>query len=119
MDAWQVIAYLVGAGGGGAAILSLFRGIGKWIDGSAGREKAKNTDIATQRHNAILERDAAIEDRDEADRKRRIAFEYASVLRRQLIEAGITPVEWPTEKNAPAITDSHRTQLTQRSNDDR
>lgn len=106
MDTAQLIAYIVGAGGGVSALVAFGRGIASWLSGSAGREKARNTDLASQRVKAIIDRDEAFDARDEADRRRRIAFEYASRLRRQLYEAGITPEEWPVEKDAPEKTDT-------------
>jgi len=106
MDTAQLIAYIVGAGGGVSALVTFGRGIIKWLSGAAGREKARNTDLASQRVKAIIDRDEAFDARDEADRRRRVAFEYASRLRRQLYEAGITPEDWPVEKEAPAKTDT-------------
>ena len=107
MDTAQLIAYIVGAGGGVSALVALGNGLIKWLSGAAGREKARNTDLVSQRVKAIIDRDEAFDARDEADRRRRVAFEYASRLRRQLFEAGITPEEWPAEKEAPAKTDTH------------
>lgn len=118
MDTGQFIAYLLGAGGGLTALVTLFKGLGSWISGSAGRERAKNTDLASQRRKAIIERDEALEERDEADRIRRIAFEYASKLRRQLIENGIQPYPEPTEKYAPAKTSNINTVKSKESSDD-
>lgn len=95
MDAAQVLVTMLGAGGGGAVLLALINGLMKWISGASGREREKNTDLISQRQSAIKDRDAAESERDEADRKRRITDEYASSLRRQLIENGLTPGAWP------------------------
>lgn len=103
MDAAQVLVTMLGAGGGGAVLLALINGLIKWISGASGRERDKNTDLVSQRHNAIEEKDAAEKERDEADRKRRVTDEYASSLRRQLIENGLTPGEWPLDKTIKTI----------------
>lgn len=91
MDAQQLVT-LVGAGGGGAALLALINGAIKWLSGASGRERDKNTDLNTQRHNAISDRDLAEKERDDADRKRRDAEEAVAKLQRQLILLGATPV---------------------------
>jgi hypothetical protein len=100
MDSAQLVVTVLGAGGGGAALLALINGFYKWLNGSAGRERDKNTSLVSQRKNAIQERDAAERERDDADKKRREAFEYVSLLRRQLIEAGLEPVPQPIEGTA-------------------
>lgn len=101
MDSAQILVAVLGAGGGGAAVLALVNGIFKWLNGSSGRERSKNTDLLSQRRKAIEDRDKAEKDRDDADRDRRRAYEYAAILRRQLIEAGIQPV--PMEPEAPNL----------------
>lgn len=99
MDTAQLIATLMGAGGAGAVVLALVNGLIKWFSGAAGRERVRNTDLVTQRMVAIEERDAAVvAERLAAQQQRKLA-EYASTLRRQLIEAGIKPIEWPTTGN--------------------
>lgn len=91
MDPAQLLVTVLGAGGGGAALLALVNGIVKWLSGSASRERDKNTDLVSQRRKAVQEREAAETERDEADKKRRQSEEYVSALRRQLIEAGLEP----------------------------
>lgn len=103
MDTAQVLVTVLGAGGGGAALLALINGLMKWLSGSARREREKNTDLVTQRMEAIEERDRAFKERDEADVRRRVAYEYASSLRRQLIESGVTPHNWPDDKTLPGL----------------
>lgn len=95
MDSAQLIVAFMGAGGGGAVALALVTGIIKWISGASGRERARNTDLVSQRVKAVEERDAAIAERDNHDVRRRQTAEYASRLRRQLMENGITPEPWP------------------------
>lgn len=99
MDGAQLLVAILGAGGGGAAILALVNGIIKWLSGSATRERDKNTDLVSQRRKAIQEREDAERDRDAADMRRRKIQEYNSILRRQLIEAGLEP-ELPPEEDA-------------------
>ena len=102
MDTAQLLVTILGAGGGGAAILALINGTFKWITGSAGRERQRNTDLVSQRLKAVEERDSAEKERDESDKKRREAYEYASKLRRQLIEHGIEPIP-PFELEDPGL----------------
>lgn len=97
MDTSQLLVTVLGAGGGGAALLALINGLIKWLSGSSARERQRNTDIVSQRRVAIEERETANTERDQADRKRRKSDEYASSLRRQLLENGITPLAWPDD----------------------
>lgn len=102
MDSAQLIASLLGAGGGGAVLLALTNGLVKWLSGASGRERIRNTDLETQRAAAVEERDAAVARADTADLRRRLTAEYASRLRRQLIENGVTPEDWPdTDSTIP------------------
>lgn len=82
---------LLGAGGLSAFLLALINGVIKWLSGSSARERRKNTNLVTQRQNAVHERDVA-------DKKRRIIAEHASSLRQQLNEAGITPKPYPAKE---------------------
>lgn len=95
METSQLLVTVLGAGGGGAALLALINGLIKWLSGSSARERQRNTDIVAQRRKAIEEREEADTERDIADRKRRISDEYSSSLRRQLLEIGIEPHPWP------------------------
>lgn len=102
----QLLGTILGAGGGGAAILAIINGIFKLASGASHRERMRNTNLEVQRVKAIEERVAAENDRDtkvskakeerdkEAD-KRREAEEHVAILQRQLILAGITPLERP------------------------
>ena len=74
-------------------LLALVNGVIKWLSGSSARERRRNTDLITQRQNAIIARDEAEGERDAADRKRREAEEHVSILKRQLLDNGITPLE--------------------------
>lgn len=106
MDTTQTLVLLMGAGGGGAAVLALITGLFKWLSGSAIRERDKNTDLMSQRSDAIVERNRAMTNRDEADKRRRRAYEYASLLRRMLIEHGIKPPIWPLDGDGPDTTET-------------
>lgn len=101
MDPAQLLVALLGAGGGGAVLLALINGLIKWLSGASTRERDRNTDLIAQRVKAIEERDLAEKERDESDQKKRLAYEYASSLRRQLIENGLTPGEWPLDRTVP------------------
>lgn len=92
MDVQQLVL-LMGAGGGGAVLLALVNGLFKMLSGFAGREQQRNTDLATQRKEAIVDREKAEDERDEADRKRREAEEHVSILKRQVRELGAIPEE--------------------------
>lgn len=82
------LAILITAIGGPTLLISLGRSIFKWYTGRSGRERQRNRDLIDDIRSA--------EDRadDEAISKRK-ALEYASELRRQLNEAGVTPLPWP------------------------
>lgn len=91
----QTLATIFGAGGIGALLITLAKGIFNWLSGRAGRERTRNTSLEAQRVKAILERDAAEKERDTADAQRRIYQEGYAALKRQLIENGIKPYDWP------------------------
>lgn len=98
MDATQATIALLGAGTGGAILTSLVNAAIKFFSGRAGREKARNADMRTQRNEAWAD---AERERDRADRearKRRKISEYASALRSDLITHGVPPETvrpWP------------------------
>lgn len=93
MDKAQLLATVVGAGGGGAALLALVNGLIKWLSGASARERAKNTDLISQRTKAIEERDKAEMELDVETRKRREAEEHVAILKRQLLLNGFEPQE--------------------------
>jgi hypothetical protein len=103
VNAQEMVSFLT-AMGIPAVLLALITGLVKWISGASARERVKNTDLATQRKHAIIERNEAIDERDEADRKRRIIYEYASILRSKLLELGFIPDPWPdTDKKSVGV----------------
>ena len=93
MDDAPLLVTLLGAGGGGAVLLALVNGLIKWLSGASHRERVRNTNLDAQRTKAVVERDEAEKERDDEARKRREAEEHVSILKRQLIEAGFTPLE--------------------------
>lgn len=91
MDPAIAVASIISSLGGGALLLAIVNFTFKQVTGRAGREKERNTTLATQRADAILERDAANERANDADRKRRLAMDEVSRLRGMLLERGISP----------------------------
>lgn len=88
----QLLATVLSAGGGGAALLALINGLIKWLSGASAREREKNTDLSTQRANAIIERNKAVHERDVEAENRRKAEEHVAILKRQLILLGEKPL---------------------------
>lgn len=103
MDSAQIVM-LVGAGGGGAVLLALVKGIIDWLSGSASRERDRDSGLAAQRTLAVerAERaesraDRAFEKRDEEANKRREAEEHVAILQYQLRALGAVPKERPEQ----------------------
>lgn len=94
-DALQIILTILGTAGGSAFVLSLTKGVGKWLSGAAHREQLKNTSLAKRIVAADVKRDEAEAERDLADDKRREAEEHVSILKRQIRELGAVPTERP------------------------
>lgn len=88
MDTAEVVTTILAALGAAGLLSQVVRFIFKRVDGSAARESAKNTTLETQRARAIHER-------DQSDAKARILSDFAARGRRQIIELGGTPEEWP------------------------
>lgn len=98
----QTWAAIFGAGGLGAVLLTLVKGILDWLSGKHSREKDRNVDILAQRNDAWKERDAERKrancERIRADaehRRRRQLSEYASELRSLLLEKGVPTDDLP------------------------
>ena len=87
-----LIAAILGAGGLTVLVPQLITGIRGMIDGHHAQEKAENVD-------ALAQRDKAIRERDRADRCRRVFEDYASRVRRIVIEHGLGHLlpPWPGE----------------------
>lgn len=102
MDGTQLIVALLGSGGVGAVILAGTNGVVKWLNGSYGRQRGKSADLVKQRDDAYARAQAAEMRADLADeradgeaRRRRQMAEYASELRRLLIENGQQTTDLP------------------------
>lgn len=108
MDTAQFVATIMGAGGGGAVLLVLVNGLIKWLSGAAGRERQNNTSLEKQRRDAVRDRELADTRADISDKHKRDAYEYASVLRRLLREAGVEPPDWPETANPAASNDDNK-----------
>lgn len=108
MDA-ATIAALIGAGGLTVLAPQIFAGIRGLIDGRHQREKAEAVDALSQRDAAVRERNAADRARATEARRRRRIEEYASLLRRRLIEScGMAPDQippWPDHRPDQAADD--------------
>lgn len=85
--AQQIVTFVLG-GGALAVGTALGRFVWKWRTGRIAAEREKNTSIENQRI-------AAIEERDEADRKRRAWANEANRLRGVLLQHGINPGDEP------------------------
>jgi hypothetical protein len=84
----RALAIIITALGGPALLVSFGRTIWKWWTGRTARERGRNNDLVAKAKAAEARAD------EEATLKRK-AMEYASLLRRQLLEAGTTPHPWP------------------------
>lgn len=98
-----LIVAAIGAGGLGVFFRDLVDVFLKLRDGLSAREKNRKVDIVQQRDQALQREQLAWDERDREASKRRRLEEHASELRRQLIEAGITPPNYPVlERTLPA-----------------
>ena len=105
MDKLQPWIAVMTALSAGAVLQELVRGIVKWINGAAGRERGRNANLVKQRDDAYARAAAAEKAADEADARadaearKRLLEEYASSLRRDCMDHGVRPDElrpWPT-----------------------
>ncbi len=99
MDTAQLVATIVGSGGGGAVLLVLARGLVQRLNGSATREKMRNSDLKSQRDDLYQRLLDAQHSADVESRRRRAAQEHAAELRSMLLEHGIPHQrlpEWPS-----------------------
>lgn len=91
IDLVPLITGLLVAIGGGAGIGKAIESILKLRSGMSARENQRKLDIVQQRDAAIARETRAWKLVDSEAEKRRQAQEYASRLRRQIIEAGGEP----------------------------
>lgn len=93
----------IGAGGFGAFFREIVVVFLKLRDGLSAREKNRKVDIVQQRDQALRREEIAWRERDAEASKRRRMEEYASQLRRALIESGQEPGPYPVlERTLPA-----------------
>lgn len=90
-----VTVALLGAGGIGAAFREIVSVITKVREGVSAKESSRKADLVTQRDEALEREERERERADEEARIRRLTEEYASQLRRDIIEAGSVPAPWP------------------------
>lgn len=89
-DTAQTLVSIVGTLGGSGVLYMVARGVYQQVTGRAGRERARNSDYL-----ARSIRDSEMADAEAS--KRRKTQEYASRLRRQAMENGYTPIDWPAD----------------------
>lgn len=100
----QVIVAVLGSAGVASFLGVLANGAMKYFNGTAGRERIRNISMKEQRNEAWA---AAERERDRADleaHNRRLTEEYASQLRRDCTEHGMSQHElraWPQLKKPP------------------
>lgn len=101
----KTLVTVISSLGGGGFVALIVQGLFKQLSGAAHREQVRNTSLAKQRDDAVRGRmaaekereekvDKAESERDNADRLRRKAEEYVSVLKRQIRDLGGTPLKW-------------------------
>jgi hypothetical protein len=83
-EALKTLLTILGTAGGSAFVVTLVRGMGKWLSGAAHREQVKNTSLAKRVTLADTKRDEAEAERDLADVKRREAEEHVAILKSQI-----------------------------------
>ncbi|MFM9430075.1 hypothetical protein [Arthrobacter sp. MP_2.3] len=104
MDGTQILVAVLGVVGSSGFLVALVNGGVKVANGTAGRERVRNAGMKEQRNEAWAD---AERERDRADLEafnRRLTEEYASQLRRDCTEHGITYRElrpWPALKKPP------------------
>lgn len=102
LDPAQIIGLVIGAGGLPVLIRSAVKGWREHRNGQHAVEKARNLSAMGQRDDAVAAKVRAERERDAADRRRRQVAEYASELRRLLIEGGVEPPPFPPHPDAGA-----------------
>ena len=104
METTQLVVAVLGSAGVSAFLVALVNGAVKYFNGTAGRERVRNVGLKDQRNEAWAD---AEKERDRADREarnRRRIEEYASQLRRDCTEHGVTDKElrpWPKLEKQP------------------
>ena len=111
MDSTQTFIVAIISAGGGVVVLEIVKGFIKVLNGAAGRERVRNTSMKDQRDEALAMVRAERKRADDADKladveayNRRRTEEYASRLRRDLIEHNVPEAAlppWPTLRKPP------------------
>lgn len=86
-DPWWV--YLLGSGGGLAILTLIIKEIMSYVRGRSDDRVTRNASLELQRDTAWKERDEEQKRANCEARNARMALNYAAVLRRQLIRAGV------------------------------
>lgn len=109
MDSTQQIWAAVLSSAGFFTFLTVIAtGVGKHLNGTAGRERIRNMGMKEQRKEAWAEAAKADATADLEAHNRRLIQEYASGLRRDLLELGVPEDKlrpWPTLKKPPPEKD--------------
>lgn len=104
MDTTQLIVAVLGSAGVSAFLVALVNGAVKYFNGTAGRERVRNVGLKDQRNEAWKDAERERERADLEAHNRRLIMEYASALRRDCTEHGVTDKElrpWPELKKPP------------------
>lgn len=105
MDSTQQIwAAVLSSAGFFTFVTFVVTGVGKHINGTAGRERIRNMGMKEQRNEAWAEASKADIRADREAHNRRLIQEYASGLRRDLLELGVPEEKlraWPALKQPP------------------
>jgi hypothetical protein len=100
----QLLIAVFGVVGSSGALVVLVNGVVKYFNGTAGRERIRNMGMKEQRNEAWAEAKRSDARADREAHNRRLLEEYASQLRRDCTEHGVTDVElrpWPVLKKPP------------------
>lgn len=104
MDSTQLLVAGFGVLGSSGALVIIVNGVVKYFNGTAGRERARNATMKEQRNEAWADAERERARADLEAYNRRVTEEYASQLRRDCTEHGVTDRElrpWPTLKKPP------------------
>jgi hypothetical protein len=110
-NAAQLVAAVLGSAAVTSVLGVLANGLVKYFNGTAGRERTRNTGLKEQREDALRRERQAMANADRSDARadreahnRRLTEEYASGLRRDLTELGVPPERirpWPELRKLP------------------
>lgn len=104
MDSTQTFIIAIISAGGGVIVLEFVKGFINVLNGAAGRERIRNVSMKDQRNEAWADAERERARADLEAHNRRLTEEYASQLRRDCTEHGVTDRElrsWPKLKKPP------------------